>query len=277
LSEPPSLIPAGLDAVLAFVRHGESEWVAKGLFQGQGDSPLTDLGRRQALLTARRIARRARRPILPLPVAAPHAIVHSPLARATETASLIARAVSTGRGEDALAAPVPLHPDAGLLEIGQGEWEGVPGPEVAERWGSVLDAWRHDPLAAWAPGGESLAEVDLRARSALRGVLADLATVTPVDRGGRSQVLGYADPPSEDPWSIVVGHDGVFKVAMLALLDMPLARFWTLPFALCGISVVEIRNGRPRLRVHNATDHLAELQTGEARVHDDTRRRSGAL
>ena len=35
--------------------------------------------------------RRARRPLLPLPAAAPHAIVHSPLARATETASLIAR------------------------------------------------------------------------------------------------------------------------------------------------------------------------------------------
>ena len=122
--------------------------------------PLTDLGRRQALLTARRIARRARRPFLPLPAAAPHAIVHSPLARAAETAALIGRAVSSGRGDDAVAAPVPLHPDPGLLEIGQGEWEGIPGSEVAERWGPLLESWRHDPLAAWAPGGESLAEVD---------------------------------------------------------------------------------------------------------------------
>lgn len=277
MSEAPSLIPAGLDAVLAFVRHGESEWVAQGLFQGQGDSPLTELGRRQALLTARRIARRARRPILPLPVAAPHAIVHSPLSRATETATLIGRAVSSGRGDDAVAAPVPLHPDTGLLEIGQGEWEGVPGTEVAERWGTILETWRRDPLAAWAPGGEPLAEVDLRVRAALRGILADLATVAPSERGGRSQVLGYADPPSDDPWAIVVGHDGVFKVAMLAVLDMPLHRFWTLPFALCGISVVEIRNGRPRLRLHNATDHLAEMQTVDTQARDDARRRSGAL
>ena len=29
----PPLIPAGLDAVLTFVRHGESEWVAEGRFQ----------------------------------------------------------------------------------------------------------------------------------------------------------------------------------------------------------------------------------------------------
>jgi phosphoserine phosphatase len=277
VSETPALIPAGLDAVLAFVRHGESEWVAKGLFQGQGDSPLTDLGRRQALLTARRIARRARRPILPLPAIAPHAVVHSPLARAAETATLIGRAVSTGRGGDAIAAPVPLHPDPGLLEIGQGEWEGIPGTEVVERWGPLLESWRLDPVAAWAPGGEALADVDVRARAALRGILADLATVAPAAPGTRSQVLGYSDPPGDDPWTIVVGHDGVFKVAMLALLDLPLARFWTLPFALCGITVVEIRNGRPRLRLHNATDHLADLQTDESRQHDDSRRRSGAL
>jgi broad specificity phosphatase PhoE len=280
-SEPgpaaPALIPDGLDAVLAFVRHGESEWVARGLFQGQGDSPLTELGRRQALLTARRIARRARRPVLPLPGGPPQAIVHSPLARAAETAALIGRAVSTGRGEDAVAAPVPIQPDPDLLEIGQGEWEGLPGTEIVERWGELLQEWRSDPLAAWAPGGESLAEVDVRVRAALRRLLADLATVAPEAREHRSQVLGYADLPADEPWSIVVGHDGVFKVTLLALLDLPLARFWMLPFALCGITVVEIRNGRPRLRLHNATDHLADVQTAEVRARDESRRRTGAL
>ena len=271
------LIPAGLDAAIAFVRHGESEWVAEGRFQGQGDSPLTELGRRQALLTARRIARRARRPILPLPSGPPQAVAHSPLARAAETAQLIARAVSTGRGGDAVAAPIPLVSDPGLLEIGQGEWEGVPGIEVTARWGDVLETWRRDPLAAWAPGGEALADVDERARGALRRVLADLATVATPAGAGRTQVLGYADSQGDEPWSIVVGHDGVFKVALLALLELPLARFWTLPFALCGITVVEIRNGRPRLRLHNATDHLADLQTGEQRARDDARRKSGAF
>jgi broad specificity phosphatase PhoE len=275
--QTPTLIPAGLDAVLAFVRHGESEWVAEGRFQGQGDSPLTELGRRQALLTARRLARRARRPVLPLPAGPAHAVIHSPLARAAETATLIGRALSGGRGDDAVNAPIPLHPEPGLLEIGQGEWEGLPGKEIVERWGEVLEAWRHDPLAAWAPGGESVAEVDARVRIALRGILADLATVAAEPVAGRSQVLGYGDVPADEPWSIVVGHDGVFKVALLALLDLPLARFWTMPFALCGITVVEIRNGRPRLRLHNATDHLADLQTTESRQRDDTRRQSGAL
>src|SRR5215203_4226338 len=104
----PQIIPAGLDAVVAFVRHGESEWVAEGRFQGQGDPPLSELGRRQALLTARRIARRARRPPLPLPAGPPHSIVHSPLARAAETAALIGRAVSGGRGNASVEAPVSV-------------------------------------------------------------------------------------------------------------------------------------------------------------------------
>jgi broad specificity phosphatase PhoE len=277
----PSIIPEGLDAVLCFVRHGESEWVAEGRFQGQGDSPLSDLGRRQALLTARRIGRRTRRPALPLPAGAPLAIVHSPLQRAAETATLIGRAVSSGRGEDALRAPVPVLPEPGLLEIGQGEWEGLPSADVSARWGDVLATWRRDPLAAWAPGGESIVEVDGRVRVALRRILAELAThAAPPETAPRTQVLGYADIPADEPWSIVVGHDGVFKVLLLALLDYPLARFWTLPFALCGITVVEIRGGRPRLRLHNATDHLTGIEGGddaEARVKDAERRRSGAL
>jgi broad specificity phosphatase PhoE len=264
MTDESPLIPAGLDAIVAFVRHGESELVAQGRFQGQADSPLTDLGRRQALLTARRIARRTRRPALPLPAGPPHAIVHSPLLRTAETATLIARAVSGGRGDAALVAPVPVVPEAGLLEIGQGEWEGLPGQEIVERWGDLLAAWRREPLTAWAPGGESLADVDARVRPALRQLLAGLAIAEPALAAPRSQVLGYADVPSDEPWSIVVGHDGVFKVALLALLDLPLARFWMLPFALCGISVLEIRAGRPRLRLLNATDHLADLEATHA-------------
>lgn len=273
----PSIIPAGLDAVVAFVRHGESQWVAEGRFQGRGDSPLSELGQRQGLLTARRIARRARRPALPLPSGPPRNIVHSPLARAASTAALIARAVSGGRGDDAIGDPIPVRLEPGFTEIGQGEWEGLPATEVTQRWGDLLDQWRTDPLAAWAPGGESIAEVDVRVRVALRELLEELAASASPSKGTRSQVLGYGELASDEPWSIVVGHDGVFKVALLALLDLPLARFWILPFALCGITIVEIRNGRPRLRLHNATDHLSSLETEAERAATEARRRSGAL
>jgi broad specificity phosphatase PhoE len=274
----PPIIPSGLDATLVLLRHGESEWVAQGLFQGQGDSPLSPTGRRQASLAAERLAHAHRPPTLPVPTGAPMAIVHSPLSRTAETAAMVAAAIAA---PDGLGARVALRADAGFLEIGQGEWEGVASTVVSERWKDVLAGWRDDPLTAWAPGGESLPEVDARVRVALGRLLGELATAAPKDGIERSHVLGYADLPSNEPWSIVVGHDGGFKVAMLALLDLPLSRFWTFPFALCGITVVELREGRPRLRLHNATDHLAPLESeGEAealRIAASERGRTGAL
>jgi broad specificity phosphatase PhoE len=270
----PSIVPPGLDATIVLIRHGESEWVAKGLFQGQGDSPLSEMGRRQATLAAARLARPHRAPALPVPVGPPLAVVHSPLSRAAETGAAIGDALSAPGAFD---TAIPLIADSAFAEIGQGDWEGVPATTVADRWKDLLAQWRLDPLSAWAPGGESLPEVDARVRLGLSRVLDRLAVERPPGTAERSQVLGYAELPSSEPWAIVVGHDGSFKVALLALLDVPLTRFWSFPFALCGLTVVELRGGRVRLRLHNATDHLAPLETEVARARDAERARTGAL
>jgi probable phosphoglycerate mutase len=183
----------------------------------------------------------------------------------------------------ALAAPdgfgveVPRRPDPGFLEIGQGEWEGLPGAEIERRWPEVIAGWRRDPLRHWAPGGESIATVNVRTRAALAELLARLGERGGATVGRRSHVLGYGEPASQDPWTILVGHDGVFKVALLALMDLPLERFWSFPFALCGISVVEFRAGRPRLRAHNLTDHLAPFDDERAQAIEAERTEAGAL
>jgi broad specificity phosphatase PhoE len=270
----PPIIPPGLDATVVLLRHGESEWVAQGLFQGQGDSPLSPTGRRQASLAAVRLAHAHRPPALPVPTGPPTSVVHSPLSRTAETAALVAAAITANEG---VGMAVPVRADAGFLEIGQGEWEGVASSVVSERWKDVLDGWRDDPLRSWAPGGESLPEVDARVRGALGRLGGELAAAAPNDTVERSHVLGYADLPSNEPWSVVVGHDGVFKVSLLALLDLPLSHFWTFPFALCGITVVELRGGRPRLRIHNATDHLAPLEVESSRLAEAARGRTEAL
>lgn len=201
-------------------------------------------------------------------------IVHSPLRRTTETAVAVAAALA---GPEAFGAEVPRRAEPGFIEIGQGEWEGLPGAEIEARWPDVLAGWRRDPLAMWAPGGESLNAVDGRVRIALEQILARLREREGATAGHRSQVLGYGEAPSHDPWSIVVGHDGAFKIALLALLDLPLARFWSFPFALCGISVIEFRGGRPRLRAHNLTDHLAPFDDERARAIEAARNGAGAL
>jgi broad specificity phosphatase PhoE len=93
----------------------------------------------------------------------------------------------------------------------------------------------------------------------------------------RPQVLGNADPIEDRPWSILVAHDGIFKIVLLTLFGMGLDRFWTFPFALCGISVVEFRAGRATLRAHNLTEHLVPLLEERAEARRDARERSGAL
>lgn len=262
------LVPVGLDATLVLLRHGESTWVASGLFQGQSDPPLSELGRRQADLAAARLAAPRSGPMpLPVPAGPPLAVVHSPLARAAETAARVAAAM------DGLA---PLRVDPTFIEIGQGEWEGRTGTEISERWGETLSGWRRDPLTTWAPGGESLAQVDARVRAGLRRLLADLAHGREPGTVDRAQVLGYADPAGDDPWAVLVGHDGTFKVTLLALLDLPLGRFWSFPFALCGMTIVEFQGGRARLRSHNLVEHLGPLAGDPARATETTRP-NGAL
>ena len=265
------MIPDGLDATVVLLRHGESAWIAEGRFQGQGDSPLTALGRRQAEAAAARLADPRRPPALPIPGGPPAGIVHSPLARTAETARIVAAALGSARP----GANVTPRADPGLLEISQGEWDGRLGSEIAARWANVIAGWREDPLATWAPGGESLPVVDARVRAMLEPVLGALARGRRPGSRSRPQVLGYSPAEGSVPWTLLVGHDGVFKVVLLALLDLPLARYWTFPFALAGLSVVEIQGGRGRLRAHNLVDHLAPLEADGAR--HALERPSGAL
>jgi len=110
LSAP--LIPDGLDATLVLVRHGESEFIVQGRFQGQADTPLTTRGLRQAELVAARLATPHARPALPLPKGLARELVHSPLTRTRQTADAVAAAIG--------APPTP-RPDPGFLEIGQGD------------------------------------------------------------------------------------------------------------------------------------------------------------
>ena len=264
-----SLIPDGLDATLVLVRHGESQLIVEGRFQGQSETPLSPTGLRQAALVAERLAHPHDAPALPLPEGRLRELVHSPLCRAGQTATVIAEAM----------VPRPVsRPEPGFLEIGQGEWEGLHRDEISERYAETLAAWRRTPTEAWAPGGESLRQVAARVRPALAGVLDTLAEGGTPGSLDRNQVAGYGDETPETlPWSIVVGHDGVFKVVLLTLFDLPLERFWMWTMDLCAITVVEFRAGRAVLRAHNLTGHLASLLDEAAQEAQERRSRSGAL
>jgi broad specificity phosphatase PhoE len=240
-------------------------------FQGQSETPLSPTGQRQAGLVARRLASPLDAPALPVPGRQALELVHSPLQRTTETAEAIEGAVLATGGT------LTRRPDPAFLEIGQGAWEGLHRTEIDARYGAELAAWRRRPLEAWAPGGEPLPVVQARVRAGLATVLTRLAEGGVPGSPDGPQVAGYRDPAVDHPWSIIVGHDGVFKVALLTLFDLPLDRFWMWSMDLCGITVIELRGGRPVLRAHNLTAHLAGLLDEATMAELEERSRSGAL
>jgi broad specificity phosphatase PhoE len=272
--QDPLAFPAHLEATLVLVRHGESELIVQRRFQGQAETPLSATGRRQAELVAQRLARPLASPALPLPGGPPLAIVHSPLGRAAETAAAIQEAMEAG---DGFGRPIPRRSDDRLSEIAQGEWEGLRAADIEATDGGRLATWRTRPTEAWAPGGERLDEVRSRVRPALADLVAELGPAARPGPTTSSPVAGYRDRPSDQPWTLVVGHDGVFKVLLLTLFDLPLERFWMWSSDLCGISVIEFQRGRAVIRAMNLTEHLASLQDETAQAQAEARTRSGAL
>ncbi|MBN1866065.1 histidine phosphatase family protein [Candidatus Sumerlaeota bacterium] len=117
---------------LFIVRHGETAWNVEQRLQGQLDSPLTDLGRRQAEAVAERLAEEN------LDV-----LYSSDLGRAMETARVIA---------DRCGGP-EIVPDAGLRERNFGIFNGLNFAEARERDPEAYSHWMEYDYVV--PGGES--------------------------------------------------------------------------------------------------------------------------
>ncbi len=132
--------------MIYLVRHGQSEWNLLRRTQGQIPHPgLTGLGRRQAWAAARAIradAGSAGRP--------PTSVVTSDLARAAQTAAILAGALG-----------VPLHVDRRWREQGLGRLEGLGYEETA---------------AALAAGPAAGGEPDRRVTQRVAAALDDLDT-----------------------------------------------------------------------------------------------------
>jgi broad specificity phosphatase PhoE len=136
----PPRPPAGATTVYV-VRHGETDWNARGLCQGSADVPLNARGRAEVARLAASLAR-----------VRFDAAYSSPLGRARDTAALLLE------GSGLRAA----RWDA-FAELGYGAWQGTAEVE----WpGGAGERWRRDPWSIAFPGGESLDGVYRRAAPA---------------------------------------------------------------------------------------------------------------
>jgi broad specificity phosphatase PhoE len=168
---------------LLLVRHGQSEWNAAGLMQGQtAHIPLTAVGHEQAAAAAAELARLQ-----------PGALLSSDLLRAVQTAEHCERAT----GLTTVTTPA-------LREQGYGDLEGRPSREL---W-DVVD-W-NDPHWS-ASGGESLAELHGRVEAFLKNLCAEppaelIALVTHGDTIRAAQAVAAGLGPDAMP--VVTPHNG---------------------------------------------------------------------
>ena len=132
------------------IRHGQSEANLESLFAGAGfDSPLTDLGRRQAACTAAYISENYR----------VDAVYASPLSRAHDTGAAIAERFG-----------LPVQTAYDFREIEAGDWERLDFAGIARRWPEEWDAWCHRISCGGCPGGEKAADVFARVKNAMLGI-----------------------------------------------------------------------------------------------------------
>ena len=141
-----------------YLRHGETDWNARELSQGNIDVPLNEVGLAQARTAAGLLRTRGIR-----------SIVASPLSRAYDTARIVAG-----------AAGLEVEVEEGLREVSFGSQEGQP-----------MGGWFNDWIAGLMTpeGAETFADLRVRAVDAINRALARPAPVLVVAHGALFRAL----------------------------------------------------------------------------------------
>jgi len=200
---------------LFLIRHGESEGNATGIVQGRLDFGLTELGRAQATATATRLRD-----------AGIGAVVSSPLARAAQTASIIAEALRC-----------EVEYDEGLSEYDVGEASGLSPAQIRERFPEVVAAFRKGLRPAF-PGEEGRDAFTARVSATFRRLL------------------------ERDGAVAAVAHGGVVSSICAQVMGIDPRRLGSFETANCAITeVTRDRAGRAVLMRQNDTCHIDGLVT----------------
>lgn len=151
-------------------------------------------------------------------------VISSPLGRSIETARPIAERLG-----------VTLELDDRLIEIAHGPWEGRLRVELEREDPTRIAMWRSEPQEVQFEGGESVRAVDARWRS-----------------------FAAACPANLD--AIVVTHDILVRLAILAATNRPFARLWDAPAENGAYALFEVENGEWRLLDECCCEHLAGMR-----------------
>nr|WP_255666836.1 alpha-ribazole phosphatase [Halanaerobium polyolivorans] len=134
---------------LLLIRHGETEWNKKLIFQGQSDIELNERGRKNSKKNAEF-----------LKMLSYDHIYCSDLKRAKKTARFIAREM----GKEIIEAKE-------IRELNFGEWEGLGFKEIENKYPEEFKAWKEDPLKNHPPGGEEVSKFNHRVNKFFNNII----------------------------------------------------------------------------------------------------------
>jgi probable phosphoglycerate mutase len=210
---------------LILVRHGRTALTeSRKISGGDGENPdLSELGRQDAREVAEELAKLGHSGNFAY-LSAPVAVIHSPIARAKQTAQAIANRIS-----------LPMVSNADLAEIGFGEWDGLTNEEMIAAFEEEYNAWRGSFEVA-PPGGESLKDFDTRVRRAFDSILAQYSGQTVV----------------------VVAHVMPIRALLRLANDSSIAGFWRTNIGPASISIARYWGDEAaEVICSNSTAHLS--------------------
>lgn len=149
---------------LVYVRHGVTDMTVTHILSGSSKPGpgLNAIGRVQAAKAADKLYRIGRDTWDRVPTVS--RVIASPMTRTQDTGAAIGRRLG-----------LTVETDARLREIDFGDWEGLTGHEIAERFGDAIHRWRFGEIPA--PGGESLPDVGARGDALMRELAAEHAAL----------------------------------------------------------------------------------------------------
>jgi broad specificity phosphatase PhoE len=190
---------------LILVRHGETIWNREGRVQGFSDIDLSDVGVQQA----RQLA-------LSLKDAPILSIYSSPLIRAQSTARIINE-----------YHHAPLYSEPGLMEMDQGDFEGLTFQELMACEKGFLQKWMSDPASVQMPNGESFIELQGRAWKVIEGIVAKSGS------------------------ALVVSHNFTIAAILCKIKNVSLSQFRKVCVDTASRTIIRFENGEASIELFN--------------------------
>jgi len=197
-----------LNQIIYLLRHGETVLNTQGRYQGQLDSPLTDVGMEQVQQNADMLKNLIGNP-------QQWKVVSSPLGRALQSAEIICRTIGYDFNK--------VEKDARLAEVAVGDWAGLTTKEIEHAWPALLENTDHYNWYFNAPNGESYDEVVSRLTDWFESIQ-DESKVIVISHGLTGRILRgiYGGLAKENALKLDVSQDVFFKLTQKEIQNISL-------------------------------------------------------